>query len=267
MFEKMVVVPARNETPGDPARSLALLWGRGAKTSRSGVTVPAIVDCGIKLADRDGIDAVSIRRIADLLGVGAMTLYTHVPAKADLIDLMIDRTFDRLYTDPDEPVRTGGWRAALDLIAERNWILYQRHPWMLEFIGSRPVLGPHTSVKYETELRPLDGIGLTDVEMDSVLTLVLTHVAGTAKMQAGLTAASDESGMTDAQWWEVAGPLLGRFLDTDKFPVSTRVGAAAGIAYNAATDPIHALRFGLDRILDGVNDLVERRRDDRRPGA
>jgi AcrR family transcriptional regulator len=255
----MGAVPARNETPSDPTRSLALLWGRGARTSRSGVTVPAIVDCGIGIADRDGIDAVSIRRIADVLGVGAMTLYTHVPAKADLIDLMMDRAVDGLYADPDEPSRAGGWRPALELIASRNWDLYQRHPWMLEFFGSRPVLGPHTSLKYETELRPLDGIGLSDVEMDSVLTLVLTHVAGTAKMRTRLAAAGDESGMTDAQWWEVAGPLLGQFVDAAELPVSTRVGTAAGIAYNAAADPDHALHFGLARILDGITALITHR--------
>jgi hypothetical protein len=48
--------------------------------------------------------------------------------------------------------------------------LFQRHPWLLDAVGPRPVLGPNESLKYEAELRPLDGLGLTEVEMDGVLT-------------------------------------------------------------------------------------------------
>lgn len=251
---------AKKDTPTDPARNLMLLWGLHGKPGRKGLDVPAIVASGIDLADREGLAAVSMRRVAELLGVGAMSLYTHVPSKSDLVDLMTDSALDALYADADEPARAdGGWRGALAFIAHRNWDLFRRHPWLLELTAGRPVLGPHTSEKYEAELRPLDGLGLTDVEIDSVLTLVLTHVAGTARAFATFTRTAQETGMTDAQWWDITGPILERLIDRERFPVSSRVGTAASIEYDAASDPVHAMNFGLERILDGVSALVELR--------
>ncbi|MGF6884494.1 AcrR family transcriptional regulator [Nocardia sp. GAS34] len=253
----MFPVTSQKDAPADPARTLALLWGLHPKPGRKGLSVEVIVAAGIDLADSEGLDAVSMRRVADRLGVGAMSLYTHVPGKTDLFDLMHDAVLADLYRDPDEPARTvGGWRAAMELIAERNWSLYQRHPWMLDLVGSRPVLGPNTTIKYETELRPLEGIGLTDIEMDSVLTLVITHVIGTARLSAG----TSNTDPTDPQWWDIVGPILQRLIDPNKFPVSSRVGSAAGSEHNAAISPTHALSFGLDRILDGVADLITHRR-------
>lgn len=248
---------AKKDVPTDPARTLALLWGLEGKAGRKGLSVDSIVAAGIALADAEGLDAVSMRRVAERLDVGAMSLYTHVPGKADLMDLMQDAALAGLYADLDEPARApGGWRGGIEFVAERNWALYQRHPWMLYLAGARPVLGPNTSRKYEAELRPLDGIGLTDVEMDSVLTLVLAHVVGTARQLASVAATVEESGLTDAQWWGIVGPILDRVMDGEQFPVSGRVGTAAGTEFDAASDPIHALRFGLDRILDGVAELI-----------
>ncbi|HEU0041992.1 MAG TPA: TetR/AcrR family transcriptional regulator [Jiangellaceae bacterium] len=249
----------KDEAP-DPARSLGLLWGVRGKPGRSGLTVDAIIATAIDIADVDGIDAVSMRRIAERLDVGTMSLYTHVPGKTDLTNLMIDTVLARIYDDVDAPVRApGGWRGSLTFIAERNWDLYLRHPWLLEVVGPRPVLGPNTTLKYEAELRPLDGLGLSDVEMDSVLTLVLTHVAGTARAQVSVAHTTQESGLTDLEWWSITGPILERLIDARTFPVAVRVGESSATQYAAAADPVHALRFGLECILDGVEVLIERR--------
>ena len=121
-----VPVPAKNS---DPGRTLALLWGPQDRPGRSGLTVRAILDAAIGLADAEGIDALSMRAIAERLGAGTMSLYTHVPGKPALIELMIDTVAGQVYSDIDEPSsRPGGWRAALAFIADRNWDLYLRHP-------------------------------------------------------------------------------------------------------------------------------------------
>lgn len=252
---------AGRKSATDPTRSLGLLWGSPARPGRSGLTVAAIVTSAVELADAEGLDAVSMRRVAERLGVGTMSLYTHVPTKTDLTELMMDATLGQLYEDPDQPATaTGGWRGALTLVAERNWGLYRAHPWLLDVGAARPVLGPHTTAKYEAELRPLDGLGLSEVEMDSVLALVLTHVAGTARALVDVERTRRDSGLTDAQWWSVVGPVLDRLVDRHRYPVATRVGEAAAVQYDAASDPVHALSFGLDRILDGVAALVDSRR-------
>lgn len=247
----------RPQRQSDPARSLGLLWRPPTRPGRSGLTVAAIVAAGIELADADGLAALSMRRVAERLGVGAMSLYTHVPGRPDLVQLMTDTALGGLYADVDEPARApGGWRGGMEFVARRNWELYLRHPWLLDVAGSRPVLGPNTSLKYEAELRPLDGIGLSDLEMDSVLTLVLTHVTGTASALAAASRASAESGMTDEQWWLEHAPVLTALIDPTLFPVAGRVGTASSQEYNAAGDPVHALSFGLRCILDGVARLL-----------
>ncbi|AUX21918.1 TetR family transcriptional regulator [Sorangium cellulosum] len=250
----------------DPARSLALLWGSHGKPGRSGLTVRAIVEAAIALADASGLDAVSMRQLADVLQVGTMSLYTHVPGKVELTELMVDTVYGHLYDDVDAPSRRpGGWRAALEYVATRNWDLYQRHPWLLEIVSARPVLGPNASLKYEAELRPLDRLGLTDMEMDSVLTLLLTHVEGTARALSNVRRTRQESGMSDVEWWVATAPLLDKVMDARRFPVAARVGQSAGQAYQGASSPEHAFRFGLERILDAVALLISAR--DERRGA
>src|SRR5690349_3784020 len=104
---------ARKPGPVDPARTLALLWAPPGEVpaGRSGLTVPAIVAAAIELADAEGLTAVSMRRVAEAVGVATMTLYSHVTGRDELTDLMIDAAFADLYEDVDAAARSpGGWR-------------------------------------------------------------------------------------------------------------------------------------------------------------
>lgn len=253
-------VSAKKTIPSDPARRLALLWGSQTVPGRSGLTLKAIITAAIELADQEGAEALSMRRVAERLGAGAMSLYTHVPSKSELIDLMFDTAYGELYASVETPSQQpGDWRDALRFIAQQNWDLYRRHPWLLDIPTGRPALGPHASRKYEAELRPLDNIGLTDLEMDAALTLVLTHVEGTARAQAVLERTQRETGLTDAEWWVTQAPALEKVVDESLFPVASRVGLAAGEAYQAASSPTHLFTFGLERILAGIAELIARK--------
>ncbi|WP_370943587.1 TetR/AcrR family transcriptional regulator [Amycolatopsis sp. cg5] len=236
----------------DLARGIYLLWGHHPAPGRSGLTVTAIVAAGVELADADGLDAVSMRKVAERLGVGAMSLYGHVPGKDELTALMVDAVLGELYDDVGAAAGAGDWRAAMKFVAARNWELYERHPWLLDIRSTRPDLGPNLSRKYETELRALDGIGLPDVEMDAALTLVLGHVTSTARARRAGARAQADSGMTDAEWWGVVAPILDQVMTDGDLSVSARVGGAVGAEFNATQDPAHALGFGLDTILDGI---------------
>ncbi|MEJ2873297.1 MULTISPECIES: TetR/AcrR family transcriptional regulator [unclassified Saccharothrix] len=241
----------------DPARALAVLWRTGVP--RKGLGLDRIVAAAVELADAEGLAAVSMRRVADKLGVGTMSLYTHVPGKAELVDVMVD-TVSAETGREDVP---GGWRARLAHVARENWALCLRHPWLLEVSGHRAVLGPGVAAKYDFELRAVDGIGLTDVEMDAVLTLVLGHVRAAARLAVEAARVERSTGLTDEQWWAAAAPVLAAVFDPARFPLAARVGAAAGQAHGAAFSGEHAFEFGLERVLDGVEALV-RSRD--RPG-
>jgi AcrR family transcriptional regulator len=240
---------------GDPARSLALLWRTSERASRKGrpeLSVDLIVRTAIEIADTTGLAALSMRRVAERLNVGTMSLYTYVPGKAELLDVMLDTVFDET-TEPTQDT----WRARLEHIARENLGLYQRHPWLTQVATSRPVLGPNTIAKYDRELRAIDGIGLTDLEMDSVLTLIGGYVHGAARGAADAKAAERSTGMSDEQWWYAHVPFLERIMDARRYPTAARVGSAAGEAHQAAYNPEHAFEFGLSCVLDGVEMLVK----------
>ena len=245
---------------GDPRRTIELLWGvpgpprRGPKPK---LTVPDVVRAAIALADADSLAAATVRRVAEHLGVSPMSLYTYVPGRAELLDLMIDHVHGEL-TAPEPGL---GWRAALTSIAEDAWALYHRHPWLLQVITGRPSLGPNSFAKYERELRAVDGIGLADLELDAVVGLVSGYVQGVARTSVDAARLVRTSGMTDAQWWEASAPVLAGIpaADASHYPLAGRVGTAAGEAHGAAVDPAYSFRFGLDRILDGIEFLIRGR--------
>jgi len=141
---------------------------------RPKLTTADVIRAAITVADAESLDAVTVRRSAEHLGVSPMTIYTYVPGRTELVDLMIDHVHGEL-TAPEPGL---GWRAALTAIAEDSWRMYHRHPWLLQVTTGRPTLGPNTFAKYERELRAVDGIGLDDLEMDAVVGLVTSFVQG-----------------------------------------------------------------------------------------
>jgi AcrR family transcriptional regulator len=247
---------------GDPARSIALLWRsseeRPARGRRPTLTVDAIVTAAIEMADEAGLGALSMRALAERLGVGTMSIYTHVPGKAELIDLMLDTVLGEAPRPDELPEH---WRARLELVARENAALFHRHPWMLEIVTFRPPMGPGVMAKYDFELRALEGIGLTDVEMDSVLTLVLGYVQSSARQALEATLVEQRTGLTDDEWWAAQAPLLEQVIEPDRFPTASRVGTAASKEYDGLWDPDHTFEFGLQRVLDGIEVLVEARRE------
>ena len=198
-----------------------------------------------------------MRRVAQALGVGPMALYTYVPGKAELLELMLDAVYLEL---PRAAWRGPGWRDRLAEVARDNRALFEAHPWAAAVSVSRPPLGPGLMAKYEHELGALEHAGLDDVETDAALTFLLDFVRSSALAAQQAAAARHDSGMTDEQWWAANAPLLERVLDPEAYPTAARVGTAAGAAQGGAYSPDHAWEFGLERVLDGLEALVERRR-------
>jgi AcrR family transcriptional regulator len=243
---------------GDPAKSLELLWGLQSKPTRGpkpALTVGKIVTVALSIADAEGLAAMSIRRVADELGAGAMTLYRYVPGKGELIDLMLDTVYGEL------PLRevAGDWRARLDEVARECREMYLKHPWLLQVAVSRPPLGPGVMAKYEYELAAVEGIGLTDVEMDAAVALVNGYVHGAVRSAVEAAQVIRSSGITDKQWWLAHEPLLDKIGDSKKYPLASRVGTTVGQEFDAPYDSDHGFEFGLARVLDGIATLLSDR--------
>ncbi|PNV34065.1 TetR family transcriptional regulator [Streptomyces sp. DH-12] len=238
---------------GDLARTLDLLWGTGQRPSRGpkpGLTLERIVEAAIEVADRDGIGALSMRRIASELGTGTMSLYRYVPGKAELLDLMLERV-----QHPHDPgdLGDGDWRSALEALGRATLALYRRHPWLLEVNQSRPVLGPNALDGLETVLSRIKPMGLSDPELMSAIMMIDGYVAGAARTQRYQEEAERSSGLTDAQFWDAQHPYLERAMNSGRYPV------LAGLSEDTFGTDFDHFEFGLQRILDGLEEFVARR--------
>jgi AcrR family transcriptional regulator len=258
-------MPVDRTGAGDPDRTLALLWRhaagrepapprRGPRPSRS---VDDVVEAALALADERGLEAVTMRAVAQRVGMAPMSLYTYVPGRAELLDLMVDTAYLAMARPRR---RSRSWRRRVTTVAEANRALFEQHPWVAEVAASsRPPLGPGMVAKYEHELAAFDGTGLTDVETDAALTFVLGFVQHHARAAQAARRAQAESAMDDTAWWEANAPLLARVLDPRAHPRAVRIGSAAGAAQGSADNPEHAWAFGLARVLDGLAVLVDER--------
>ena len=236
-----------------PDRALPLLW-RSATASpprrgpRPKVSVDDVVDVGIEVADADGLEAVTMRGLAERLGIGAMTIYTHVPGRDELLVLMTDQALGRTR----RPAHPDDLRRRLEQVAEVSHDEYAAHPWLLEVAGLRAWLGPHAADRYEWQLTAVDGLGLSDLEMDQAVALLDSSAASAVRARQDVVRAERLSGQTELEWWEANAGPLGDLMAGRDYPLAARVGQAAGEAYQAAQDPERQFRFSLDRVVDGL---------------
>ncbi len=242
---------------GDPVRVLQLLWGKTGAARRGPkpkVGLGDIVAAAIRIADAEGLDAVSTRRVAEAVGISPMSFYTHVPGKAELLDLMLDAASDVGETPQFDPKL---WRQNIALIARGYRQFYLAHPWVFELATHRPVLGPNSMKAYDMALAAFDNLGLDAVEMDLSLTMLSDYVHGAVRNAARAEMVKRVSGLTDDQWWHAVAPFLGT-LDYSPYPVASRVGPIVGELYGVG-DPERAFEFGLELLLDGFEKLIASR--------
>lgn len=243
---------------GEPSRTLALLWGEQTaprKGPSRSVTVEQVVDAALRVADDGGLAAVTTRAVADAVGISPMSVYTYVPGKPELLDLMVDA----LYARMKRPAWDGGsWRERLVVLAEANRALLLAHPWLTEIAAlSRPPLGPGVMAKYEHELSAFDGTGLSDVDVDAALTYLLGFVQSHCRSVHDAERAVTDTAMSDADWWAANQPILERAFDPEVYPRAVRIGAAAGAEQGGAWAADRAWSFGLERTLDGLAVLID----------
>ncbi|MEU8106696.1 TetR/AcrR family transcriptional regulator [Nonomuraea muscovyensis] len=257
---------ARDET-ADPDRTVELLWRRRAgEEPRAGLSLDRIVRAAVELADAEGLAGLSMRKVADRLGFTTMSLYRHVPGRDQLVDLMRDAVLGEPAAGPpvtppvtpggpgEEPVE-GGWRERLEACARQGWELRRRHPWLAEVRGSRHVPGPNGVAHYERMLGAVSGTGLAPAEVVAVVGLVARFVDSEASLLVEAARTERSSGVSEEEWWGSREALFDRL---HEFPTITGLWQAGG--YDRPEDPFE---FGLARLLDGVELLIQRRYEKR----
>ncbi|MFC4562219.1 TetR/AcrR family transcriptional regulator [Nocardiopsis mangrovi] len=134
-----------------------------------------IVAAAVGLLDADGVDGVSMRRLAARLDAGTMSLYEYVASKEDLLDLALDAVMAEL-----DPVPAGArdWRAALAAHLAQSRRVMRRHPWITALVGTRPLLGPNALSRSESVHAVLAGAGFTGAALAAAVGAVSSYVHG-----------------------------------------------------------------------------------------
>ena len=226
-----------------------LLWGRQPAPSRGpkpAITLTGIAEAAIRIADAEGLDAVSMQRIAGELPVTKMALYRYVPGKTELLAVMSDLAMGAPPERPGLP-----WREALQTWAMDLYAGFTRHPWLLQSTIGRRLLGPNELAWMEQGLAALGDSGLRGGEqLDSIL-VITSHVRNIA--QQSTTFPGHSVGLTEEEVTRSLAEIL--TTESDRFP-----NLAAALR-TAAGSENQGLEFGLDRILDGLELLISARKD------
>ncbi|HEX6339001.1 MAG TPA: TetR/AcrR family transcriptional regulator C-terminal domain-containing protein [Jiangellaceae bacterium] len=221
---------------------------RGARGPQSRRSTGEVVGSAIALADAEGMDAVTIRAVAESLSMSPMSVYTHVNSRDDLLVLMADAAH---ASAPRPRLGRASWRTRVRRVAESNLALLRAHPWLLHLTDDRVALGPGTIAKYDHELHAFDGTGLSDLDRDAALTFVIDF----ARSGAAAMVRTGQRGEFAEVWQESAGPL-GRYLG-DSYSLAQRVGQAAGEHMAAPYSAEHAWEFGIQRVVAGLSALID----------
>ncbi|MCX5381245.1 TetR/AcrR family transcriptional regulator [Streptomyces sp. NBC_00091] len=234
--------------------AVRLLWGppvTPARGPRRGLTLEGIAAAGVGIADAEGLGGVSMQRVAGELAVTKMALYRYVPGKAELVALMAEAAMPDPAVALDAALAAvgDGWRERLGVWARELLAGFRAHPWLLDATVGARALGPREVGWMERALAALEGCGLSGAEAMDAMVLLAGHVRGIAEQERAMGGA----GGPDAELGAVLGEVVR--LRGEEYPALA--AALASVAEHGGQD--QALRFGLERILDGIGLLVARR--------
>lgn len=245
---------------------LDLLWGRrerGKRGPRPGLSAEAIVDAAVRIADAEGLEAISMARVAAALKFTTMSLYRYVASKDELLQLMFNASAcgaESIVLEGDD------WRSRL-----RSWAIIQRdmldlHPWITQMRMAAPPLAPNSLHFVERALEALDGTGLADAEKMRAIGLISSYTLSEARMAydaARAMAALAEAGTAGGQpAGDGEGPpftfesLLRELIDERTYPHLYRLAWAASPAESLSER--EEFVAGVDLILDGIQALIDR---------
>jgi AcrR family transcriptional regulator len=256
------------EVPLPPG--LDVLWGRrerGQRGPKPGLSIDAIVGTAIRIGDTEGLDAVSMARVASELGFTPMSLYRYVTSKDELLQLM----WNASALGAEKLVLKGsGWRAKLRMWAMVQREMIDRHPWITQMPMAAPPLAPNSLTFVERGLESLDNTGLSDADKLRVIGLLSSYTLSEARMahdaaRAAVSAQASASGASSqgapsasGQVWSFEA-LLRELVDEQTYPRLYRIAWSEAIgSHPSGFDEKAEFAFGVERILDGVQVLIDK---------
>ncbi|MEW9530226.1 TetR/AcrR family transcriptional regulator [Microbispora sp. NPDC049125] len=234
------------------------LWMRPehpARGPRPGFSRARLAETAVRVADAEGLDAISMRRLAAELGAGTMSLYRYVSGKDDVIDLMINAVLAEYL--PDGTVLTGEWTADLRTLAWDVRRSITRHPWIAPLVASRQQPSPHGLRVMESALHMLDGLGLGVNEMLTMIGSVFAYVHGFVQSELADREAMRRTGLDLVQWMALQLPYIQSVIASGEHPMLERMTTEGGRDY---IDADERFAYGLDGLLAGLAARLDARR-------
>ena len=239
---------------GDISRSLALMWEyddrSGSRGPKPRLSLPGIVAQAVAIADADGLEAVSMRRVAADLGVGTMSLYRYVPGKEELLDLMIEH----VSGVPEDADLGDDWRTAMETLGRATWELCTAHRWLPLVDQTRPLLGPNALRGLDIALGALAGTGLSSQEKVGLVRAIDAFAQSAARSHNSAATAEQLTGVSNEEFWKAQEPVLGAAMLSGSYP---HMASLAEDTFDMEGEQF--LELGLRLLLDGAGALVRAR--------
>ncbi len=221
-----------------------LTWTKERGTRRGPAPdLTQIVPAAVAIGDAEGIEAVSMRRVAAALRSGTASLYRSIDGREELLDLMVDAVFG----DDPHPPPSGDWRTDLTAFARQLRVLLRRHPWLAPQMAGRPTLGPHALGHHEFALTAAASLTADATSAVGVVDTFMAYVLGATAREMAEAETQRRTGVTEQQWRALVGPYVQQIVRSGRYPQLAR-------AVREAEDLDHEQRFesGLACVLDGI---------------
>lgn len=248
--------PERSESSAELRKRGDLLWADGARPARGpkrALTGDDVVQAAMRIADRDGLSAVTMQAVAAEVGFTTMALYRYFPSKDALIDAIVDAAWG---APPERSGPPGEWRAEVERWAWAKRAVMVSRPWL----GELPfIVAPHGPnwlawLEMAVEALALSGLGAADVF--DMLHAIDGYVRGGSDTAISLAKAQSK-GISIADWKQAVSVDLVRAVGDPRYPTLSALIQSGLDRDNTVEDNF---AFGLDRVLDGLEAYVEARR-------
>ncbi|MFJ4653774.1 TetR/AcrR family transcriptional regulator C-terminal domain-containing protein [Nocardia sp. NPDC088792] len=221
-----------------------LVWTKERRTpARRAPSVDRIVRTALDIADAEGLDAVSMRRVATDLASGTASLYRYVANRDELLDLMIDAA----QGDADLPGLTGDWHADLTAQARHLRTTLLRHPWLGRQLAGRPSFGPNALRRIDFVLAAAAPLTADITLASHIVDALSSYVFGATSHELAALHAQQRTGQTEDQWRATVAPYLREVIATGDYPHFARRIIDAEDA-----TPTASFEFGLTCLLQGI---------------
>jgi len=240
----------------DLPRGLALAWGVAASPNRGPrreLSIERIVDAAVELADADGLEGVSMAKVAARLGYTTMSLYRYVTSKDDLLLLMQEQV---IGVEPPPAHEPPDWRAELREWAQFTQALLREHSWYLDIPVQGAPLTPNNLQVVDRGLRALRSVPLDQEEKMAVILLASNYARAAAQLQRDLARAVAAAGGHDDVLGGAYEAVLRDLVDGERFPFLRPLVESGAYVGEGAIDDV---AFGMERVLDGIAAYIDAR--------